>query len=539
VKKQDYYFKYIKYKIKYLEYKEESDKIFKNYMNTNLSDGLLSLDFLHDNQKSKVKNKEFYDMINEKEIVIYNGTTPNNLEYFLHNQLIDMNNEDSIFHNKIINSNKIIDTINLKDYICILDKSNNNKEIEKKLSIIFNINKFDITFIGNCEDFLNRKSEINKKFLTPTNKLKRQYLIQAIKIGFLPKSLNKIINFNSLNGDDEKIFNELNILKIFIDESKPYLKKLSDNNIPFYINYLDDLSKIRKTIELIKNKDDIKIYYNGKFKYLVEKIVFSMKEARDIYYVEEIKLLMKKDLSNKYILVTGDLIQSYRCIVNKISTINTVLSIIRFIALYDNDLLNIYGNPFELLTTKNDIINNDYKNFNKEIIMRILQNPIIKAKNNIKFNTKYLNNYSNIYDEKYLKYLSELFVDNNDNEFSSINCNLVEKKKEMDYLLDFAKNNITNKNDLIYIFKSLRCSHNLDYQFDNLIDTIYVINKRWQQYFSSNNILPPSINELTWQFNIFYLTTLYNGFSLLEYLLPLTKVLYKNIFNWSEIQYLI
>jgi hypothetical protein len=508
-------------------------------MNTNLSDGLLSLDFLHDNQKSKVKNKEFYDMINEKEIVIYNGTTPNNLEYFLHNQLIDMNNEDSIFHNKIINSNKIIHTINLKDYICILDKSNNNKEIEKKLSIIFNINKFDITFIGNCEDFLNRKSEINKKFLTPTNKLKRQYLIQAIKIGFLPKSLNKIINFNSLNGNDEKIFNELNILKIFIDESKTYLKKLSDNNIPFYINYLDDLTKIRKTIELIKNKDDIKIYYNGKFKYLVEKIVFSMKEARDIYYVEEIKLLMKKDLSNKYILVTGDLIQSYRCIVNKISTINTVLSIIRFIALYDNDLLNIYGNPFELLTTKNDIINNDYKNFNKEIIMRILQNPIIKAKNNIKFNTKYLNNYSNIYDEKYLKYLSELFVDNNDNEFSSINCNLVEKKKEMDYLLDFAKNNITNQNDLIYIFKSLRCYHNLDYQFDNLIDTIYVINKRWQQYYRSNNKSPSTINELTWQFNIFYLTTLYNGFSLLEYLLPLTKVLYKNIFNWSEIQYLI
>jgi hypothetical protein len=556
----NYYYKYVKYKIKYMDYKDKNGKKFKEFIKSDIYNGLLNIDFLHDNPKKSVKNNIFYDMINEKEIIIYNGTIPENIEYFLHNQLIDFNDKESIFNNKFSdytqkiditqNLNKVLD---LQEYVCVLDKSVNNKEMELKLSTIFNITNFEPTFIGNCELFLNNNTTILQKFLTPSGKLKSKYLIEAIKIGFLPKSINNIINFKSLKCCNDILYKELKLIELYIDECVPILKKIKTE---FYKKYLDDLLKIKQTLIKIKNIDDINKYYDIFTKKLIEKIVFSMKESRDIYYIEEIKNLIKKNPIKKYILITGDLIQSYRCIISNISTINTVLSIIRFIALYYNGNLNIIGNPFELLSNKKEVIKQQFTNYYKrELISKILLNPIITLRNNIPliFNNKYIyNNYDNIYKLEYLKYLSKLFVDDYYNkdkkEYSSIEYNVDKKKKEMDYLLNFSINNIKNEDDLIYILTKLKIHYNysyndnmIDFAFDSLlrnIDTLIERNTK-DEPINKDGSLNIMIKETTWQYNIFYLTTLYEGFCMLEYLIPLTKKIYGDYFDWNEIENLI
>jgi len=47
------------------------------------------------------------------------------------------------------------------------------------------------------------------------------------------------------------------------------------------------------------------------------------------------------------------------------------------------------------------------------------------------------------------------------------------------------------------------------------------------------------VKESTWQFYIFYLTTLYAGFVLIEYIRPLGKVFYPNDFDWNQVDNLV
>ena len=554
-----YYIKYLKYKIKYMSHKLNKEKKFRDFVKENLSDGLINIDFLHDNSSAQVKGKGFYDMINEKSIKIYNDSKPTDLESFMHNELIDIvvDKEESVLK-KILDQSTVKNKIsNLEDYVCVLDKSADNQEMELKLKTIFGITQFEKTFVGNCEQFLNSSSvTIDKQFLNNRKNLKTEYMIEAIKIGFLPISKNKLLNFNILNKTDPNvILNEFQNIKLYINESIICLKNLSDKkkisieNV-FYNSFVNDLKIIKLNLDNIVNEDDVKNKYLSNnhdvntTRMLVEKIIFSLKEARDIYYIEEIKNKMKEDSTKKYILVSSDLVQCYRAIIDNVSTINLVLSLIRFMAIYKNNELSIIGNPFELVSSNSDIVNkylND--NIRKDLIKDILSNPVINLKRNLSINTKYfLNNYDEIYDNDFLFELKSIFVDDDGTPgvdlFSSTELNLVKKKEYMDYLLNFSRNNIKDENDLFYIMHYIRFKQSWHGPFDHLIDKIHVVINR-------NTLDEPCekgdkpIEESTWQFQIFYLCMVNGYFALMEYMLPIAKKFYPNEFNWDEVEQLI
>lgn len=546
---KSYYYKYQKYKIKYMLHKSKNEQKFKDYINENLSDGLISIDFLHDNLSSKVKGKKFYDLVNNKEIKVYSGSKPQDLESFLHNELIDLSNgEKTVLNNIFINGNPDRKQLDLSGYIVVLDKSADNEEMKIKLTTIFEITQYESTFVANCEKFLNSKNIIiDKKFLTTRKTLKRYYLIEAIKIGFLPITQSNIINFNSLSNSNEQVlFDELQVIKQYVDESLIIITKKMLNT-ELNDDFCQDLKKIKIILAQIIDVTDIKTKYlaNNDSIGLIEKVILSVKEARDIFYIEEIKQQMNLDPNKKFILVSADLVQCYRAIIANISTINLVLSLIRFMAIYDNKKLKFIGNPFELISSNQKIIQKYIGDENKkQIIKSILSNPIINLKRSVQFNIKYLiNTGEQILDPEYLSKVAKLFEDDTKeigvDLFSSITNNLEEKKKHMDILLEFARANIKDENDLLYVFNELSKYHqayglSFSHAIDN-IDTFIKDNMSDNQINSEDQ----PVKESTWQFYIFYLTTLYSGFTLLEYIRPLAKKFYPNDFDWEQVDNLI
>jgi hypothetical protein len=213
-----------------MSHKLNKERKFRDFVRQNLSDGLLSIDFLHDNKSAQVKGKEFYDMVNEKKISVYNDSKPEDLENFMHNELVDVvvDNEESILKSLLSQSTVKSQLGNLQDYVCVLDKSADNQEMRSKLGAIFGITQFEKTFVGNCEQFLNSSSvTIEREFLNNRNNLTPEFMIEAIKIGFLPKSKNKLLNFNILNKTEAKILlKEFENIKLFINESIDCLKIL-------------------------------------------------------------------------------------------------------------------------------------------------------------------------------------------------------------------------------------------------------------------------------------------------------------------------
>ncbi len=528
-----------------MSHKANKEAKFREFVKKNLSNGLMNMDLFHDNPVVKVKTNGFYDMINEKSVDIYTGSVPDDLENFIHNELVDLvNNEENILQNLFVKNQVGKSGLNgLENYIGILDKSADNNEMKAKLEKIFQIKKFEQTFIGNCEMFLNNNStKIFPEFMDENSNLKTEYLIESIKIGFLPIGKNKLINFNSFSkGKPLELFEELIIFNQFISESLSVIKQLKLKN-EFYKDFTDELKIIKKKIGKIKKITDLNQYTNDeKLVKLVEKIVFSLKEARDIFYIEEIKAKMLSQPKFQYILITGDIIQSYRAILSNISTINLVLSIIRFMGIYNGNKLDFIGNPFELITT-NELANADYikSKTKKNIIESILANPIISLKKigEIKFNGKYLvNNYYKLSDVNYLKTLSELFMDDDERigieEYSSLDKNQLEKKIHMDYLLDFAKANIQNVEELLHVFYSLRNNYeqNQNSIFDGPIEKIKLRYKK--NIVDFKHVV---FNNSTWQFQIFYLLTIWKGISVLSYIVPLAQKFYSNDFNWEQIE---
>lgn len=550
----NYYAKYIKYKIKYMSHKDKNGKKFKEFIKSNVSDAMIHIDFLHDNASAKVKGKEFYDMVKNKPVKIYSGAKPTDLENFMHNELVDLAVEadsHSVFANQFANSKTITKYKDLSEYTCVLDKSVDNQEMVLKLKTIFNITQFEKTFVGNCKQFLNSTGQIDKAYLTPKSNLKHEYLAQAIKIGLTPISKNQLINFNALDKPDgQVVFNELVKIKLYIEETLKSIGKVKKYFTPdFLIKFITDLSGGKNLLNEINNSNDIKTKYLGttdeaiKTRNLIEKIVFSLKEARDIYYVEEIKKLMETNPDKKYILVSGDLVQSYRAICANISTINVVLTIIRFMGIYKSNKLSIIGNPFELVSSNKNIINNYMTDtIKKNIISMILSNPIINLRKSKAFSAKYFfDNYEQIYTRDFMVGMAEIFVDDpgipGPTEHSSTELNLEKKKAYMDYLLDFASNNIEDETDLLYVIKHIKSKFDLDFAFDLAINNI-----NWQIQANTSDLpVNPTdkpIESSTWQFQILYLCTLFKGFSMIEYIIPVAKKLYPNKFNWEEIEQL-
>lgn len=559
--KRDYRKLYNKYKIKYIELKNE--KNLYNMLDRDLMEGLLSLDFLHDNARSLVKGKIFYDMINGKKITVTDKTMPKDIESIIHNYFIKLsNNEESVLskdYEMVKNKLRIQD---FGEYTAIYDISTDNDEMRKKLGAIFNLTKSKETFILNCEKFLKKKTlpddskkkgvdkeisnlKIPDEFLENGN-LKDEYLLEAIRVGFNPISRNSILNYNNFSKRGLAYYE----YKKLIEFSKEMLEVLKEKDFESELNkdFISDLEGLKICDPLIKSKEDFdNKFFPDKLKkgekkkpdkdlnVKIHRLILSMKEARDIYYIEEIKNMKK----GKYILVSGDLIQSYRAILANISSINVMLSIIRFIGLYYRNKLNLIGNPFELLSSNVNTMELYKTPILRKIFRGIIQNPILQfSPKGIKL--KYVLKENNIMKEKYWIDCANLLIDDEceslDEEMCNIKeyldlpeecsqlINLKEKKKLIDKAIKFAEININNIDELLFVLRRLNSLH--DNSFSRFINYIETYKET-------------SFKDKDKDFYVFLFllgTTVFGGIFDIEYMLPLLKELYPKRFNYDEIE---
>jgi hypothetical protein len=464
--------KYLKYKQKYLKYKQKYlfllEKIneplhkiivtepkvgpdFNVDFNNDVDKGIMKLEFSHDLKKDKIINKTFYDLVNNNEIKI-NDNLVNNPEDYL--QYLLLNNKTELFSNYKIDTSTT-EISDLSNYNAIFDNLLLTNNLATKLYNLFKIKSYSETFIQNCEQFINKYNKrlqnieeptqniakasktrkiISNEFKTEKGELKPEYLLEAILIGFLPISQNKLIKFSVFNKNTEftkEIEIELKLLLQFCQEINKIINKLSKEDQiiidylkdPIIKDYLKDIDIVNQNInnlfELNINnlsniiKDNMiskNLISDNKFTvsndkiqqelYLlyikdIERVVFSMKEARDSYYIKEItnmELKRKKIINsskNKYdsnikkenIFVTTDKILTFRCIINKIPVINILNNIIRYIVIFDDSQpharkLRLIGNPFEIFD--NNIENKIKPKVSSDIVTTIIKNPILK-----------------------------------------------------------------------------------------------------------------------------------------------------------------
>ena len=378
----------LKYKQKYLKYKQKylilRDKIIKplhvNVKGFNFNDefsndvqkGIMKLELSHDLAENKIINKTFYDLVNKTEVIINDNLIKDPEDYL---QYLLLNNKTELFNNYTIETSPI-EISDLSNYIAIFDNLALTNNLATKLYELFKIETYSETFIQNCEQFINNKNYINVIDVTKKNvkdksknkisdefkindELKSEYLLEAVLIGFLPITQNKLIRYSVYN--DNKIYTddiktELILLQTFCNQTKQIIHKLPKINDLVINKYLNDLVTVNENINTIfllsinklSDKDkqkliNVNVINDNKFigsddeirrqLYLlyidnIERVVFSMKEARDSYYIKEIldmnfeksKIKNSSDKNNlkKNIFVTTDKILTFRCLINKI-----------------------------------------------------------------------------------------------------------------------------------------------------------------------------------------------------------------------------
>jgi hypothetical protein len=203
---------------------------------------------------------------------------------------------------------------------------------------------------------------------------------------------------------------------------------------------------------------------------------------------------------------------------------NLMLSMIRFIAIYNNNELSIIGNPFELISSNETIIQKYLDDKTRKDLMKdILLNPIIRLKNRLSLKTKYfLLNYNNIYSQDYIKDTINMLIVNNNKE---------KIKERLDYLLNFAENNIHDKNDLLFIINYLSRFHY------NLFDVEHLIKLTIKNYLIDNpkkdTDLPMDISTL--RFLLLFILTIYNESVNFNKIIKIGQEIYNDDFIWNEI----
>jgi hypothetical protein len=479
-----YKYKYNKYKHKYNKLKllESEDKKMKNTQfdinfSSNMHTNIMKLEFLHDLDTSKVKNKKFYDLIKQKEIEI-SGEIPSDKEEYLKQVFINYNSLP--LKDKITKNLNPINIKNLSDFVAVFDNKTFNKSINKKLEHIFNIKEYHKTFVGNCEEFLTSNSvSIDSEFLNSNKKLKTEFLREAVLIGFLPKSKNKLIPFapfNSYNKYTDSFELELLNLLNFCNESIDCESELKFVDIQ--LEFLNELKIIKKLINLLllKSTHNEKQEEYSLIIERIEKVVFSMKEARDSFYIQEMLEIQKNN--KNIIFITTDKILTFRCVFNKISVINILNGMIRYLIICKDSNIKVIGNPFEIFIEDNSpsIIDTVSSKKIQSIITDIVENPIISLKQNFTYYNKYLvKSYKNI--------LLSSFI--NDIVYNiNINCiySPTKKTKEIIETLYNTSIGINTFNELTNILQWIGYNLILDNQIDildnsiNILD-IYDVNK--------------------------------------------------------------
>ena len=441
-----YFNKYKKYKNKYTSLKLK-DPTIKSLVNTkfdeefkkNIYSGIMKLEFVHDLGKNKIENKIFYDLINKKEIYI-NETVPSDSEDYIIKQILNFN--DGVFKNNYSLDNTEFNIKSIADYHVVFDNVTYSENLINKLKVIFGINNYYETFIGSCEKMIQHKNKLSDQFFE-NGKLKSKYIKESLLIGFLPISQNTLINyipFKKFANKLESIEGELKILHTFCKEvitiynSYRYELKLDEE---FYLYFINSIKKINDVLdEYFKesnNKLKLDLYIVNKTK--IEQIIYSMKEARDSYYIEELEEILQEN--KKTIFVTTDKILTFRCILKNIPVINITNFMIKFIVLFDNNKLRIIGNPFELLDTDNPTKYQSEKT--KSIINNIIGNPIFKIKKDMEIHSKYIKTEYNLLDTKFIRKAYDIFYDDIfDDDTTYINIQK-ESVNVIKYLLNIGK----------------------------------------------------------------------------------------------------
>lgn len=455
-----YFNKYKKYKNKYTSLKLK-DPTIKSLVNTKFDEefkkdiysGIMQLEFVHDLGKNNIKNKIFYDLIKKKEIII-NETVPSDSEDYIMKQILNFN--DGVFKNNYSLDNTEFNIKSIADYHIVFDNVTYSDNLINKLKVIFGINNYYETFVGSCEKMIQNKNKLSDQFFD-NGKLKFKYIKESIIIGFLPISQNRLINyipFKNFTNKLESIEEELKILHTFCKE---FFVLYEENKIQIKEELYSDFILLIKGVNEALNEyfsvaDDKKSFiYNYKRNY-IEKLVYSMKEARDSYYIEELEEILNEN--KKTIFVTTDKILTYRCILKNIPVINITNFMIKFIVLFDNNKLRIIGNPFELLDTDNPTKYQTEKT--KSIINNILGNPIFKIKKDMEIHSKYIKTKYNLLDKHFTRKVYDILYNS---------------------LYDIKEYDIT-KNESILIFNYLSNIGEEIHTYNDFIDTLF-----WLQYY--------------------------------------------------------
>lgn len=379
--------------------------------------------------------------------------------------------------------------------ITVFDNGTFNYDIIQKLYLLFEIDKYKNTFIGECEKLLTcnfTKIDRNDFIDGSLNIIKNEYIKESLSIG-VSLTMTEIISYKPFFEDNmkDKLINELkkmyNIYQTFYDKLKNNYKN-TDYEETF--NYLFNIILIQKHLKKIiyKNKnimyDDNTIYnnYNNEIvKNLIKNTIYSIKEARDSYYLEEIKQ-MKND---NIILITNDLILSLRAIYENINCIHTYQNNIQYISFYQNDNMYFINNPFDFIIKgdyRNDILFNNLNKIDtkRKILENILSNPIAKLKlsKNKKVNIKYLKM-----------------------DFRNDNNNIMMLCEKYNNLSKLNKNykNISKMNDLSLNIKNILQKYKMMKKYYNVIEYNNIILDKMKYLYVNSELYIDLYNDLIYE----------------------------------------
>ncbi len=391
----------IKYKTKYyllkdkLGIKDDIINALNKSLNDNYTNTINSMEIIHD-IKNNIDDLHIMDFINQIDIS-YNEFE--NVEDFVKIKIAKESYEN----------NKLFDSDVIKNMIIVFDNATENYEIIQKLYYLFGITKYYKTFIGESEKLLtSSEDKIDKTsfYDISKNRIKDEYINEALSIGISLK-MDKIFSYKPFldNSDPDKICKELKkIYEIYNEYIETFKNDYKNTNYQEIFEYIFDgpaIDQIKKILfDINNNPNSNDIIYNKYIKKVnmnttgIKNLIYSVKEARDGYYLEEIKKMKE----NNILFITNDLILSLRAFYDNISCIHTYQSKIQYIGIYQNDDLFFMNNPFELLIKGNYKDNENYRNLNKidikkDLINNILSNPIaiLKLSKNKAINSKYLN----------------------------------------------------------------------------------------------------------------------------------------------------
>ena len=486
----------IKYKLELEKEREITQNLKDTYLNINYFDDPTNnidviiyenIKFIKEENEKKLNelNLSYENLVKltKKENLQIKNSIRETLENYDNKLSISINSNmnQSIFdniekyENKIeslleINFNKEKYSLMLNQKFELVTEENNflkGKIMQEKINLIEKISDFNkensLTNIEIIKNLLNELDEeknnfFNNQFLIPIESLSQSLNESKQNEKILKEQNEKMKNIcDELKNKIENIMIEKNNI---IEKSKELLieseKKYSKEKVLY-----SEISKLKKEIEILTNKNDYLLKTNTSLNEQIEninnRIEFQIKtKSNENDIIINQKNLMIEELSNKLVKSKFD-IENYE---KKIEELNEEINQMKKSISDDSDNENYYqkeskeqinnkniqkkNNTFynEFMTIKNekDIIENKFNNLNNQY--NILKNNMIilsKEKEELE------NNNNNL--KKLMSQNEKNQLSNNDNEL----LKNIQKNIRQIYQIHFNKSEINSKNDLIML----------------------------------------------------------------------------------------